>query len=116
MSGHTHDTVKVNCPWLGGCGIDIDAELAPLVRQLWDLAIETNACCQEARPGEASIEFPGTGDVENFLSVAPRHYQVELETSDGIKDGKRHIRARLLVYFPARDIPRLVKAFAREGG
>jgi hypothetical protein len=39
-----------------------------------------------------------------------------LATADGIKDGKRHTRVRLLVYFPAKDIPRLVKAFGREAG
>ena len=116
MSSHTHDTVKVNCPWLGGCDIDIDVKLAPLIRRLWDLTIQTNECCQEARPGEACIEFPGTSDVEDFLTVAPRNYQVGLETSDGIKDGKRHIRVRLLVSFPTKDIPRLVKVFAAVEG
>jgi hypothetical protein len=116
VSSHTHDTVKVHCSWLGGCDIDIDVKLAPLIRRLWDLAIETNESCQEARPGEACIEFPGTSDVEDFLSVAPRSYKVELGTSDGIKDGKRHIRVRLLVYFPTRDIPRLVKMFAAGEG
>ena len=115
MSSHTHETVKVKCSWLGGCDVAIDVKLAPLIRQLWDQAIETNACCQEARPGEACIEFPGTGDVENFLAVARGHYRAELDTADGIKDGKRHTRVRLLVYFPAKDIPRLVRAFAREG-
>ena len=116
MSSHTHDTVKVNCPWLGGCDIDIDVKLAPLIRRLWDLTIQTNECCQEARPGEACIEFPGTGDVEDFLAVAPRNYKVDLETWDGIKDGRRHVRVRLRVYFPTKDIPRLVKAFAAVEG
>jgi hypothetical protein len=116
VSSHTHDTVKVHCSWLGGCDIDIDVKLAPLIRRLWDLAIETNESCQEARPGEACIEFPGTSDVEDFLSVAPRNYKVDLETLDAIKDGKRHIRVRLLVYFPTKDIPRLVKAFAAVEG
>ena len=116
MPSHTHETVKVTCHWLGGCDIDIDVKLAPLIRQLWDQAIETNACCQEARPGEACIEFPGTGDVENFLAVAPRNYEVDLETSDAIRDGKRHVRVRLLVYFPTKDIPRLVKLFAAVEG
>jgi hypothetical protein len=116
VSSHPHDTAKVHCPWLGGCEVDIDVQLAPLIRRLWDLTIETNECCEEARPGEACIEFPGTSDVENFLAVAPRSYQVNLETSDGIKDGKRHIRVRLLVYFPTRDIPRLVKVFAAAAG
>jgi hypothetical protein len=44
--------------------------------------IETAQCLPGARPGEASVECAGTADVEEFLFVTQKHYQVELETWD----------------------------------
>jgi hypothetical protein len=64
-----HKTVKVSRG-----EVDIDVKLAPLIRLLWARGIETYECCQECRPGEACIEFPGTADVVEFLYVAQREY------------------------------------------
>jgi hypothetical protein len=94
--------------------VEIDEKLAPLIRLLWARGINTNECCQEDRPGTAYIEFPGTGDVEKFLNVAQKRYRVELQNWNEGVGGELSIRVRLLVYFPTRDIPRLVKVFTRR--
>ncbi|HKI38191.1 MAG TPA: hypothetical protein VKA46_40430 [Gemmataceae bacterium] len=103
-----HKTVKVK---LGDEEIDIDAKLAPLITLLWAEDIETCQCCEEYRPGEACIEFPSTGEVMEFLNVAQREYKVELETWDEGAGGVHAIQVRLLVFFPTKDIPHLVKTF-----
>jgi hypothetical protein len=94
--------------------IDIDVKLAPLIRLLWDLDIDTCQCCQEYRPGEACIEFPGTDEVCEFLNVAQREYKVEVETWDEGENGEHSIAVRLLVFFPMKDIPDLIKAFKMD--
>jgi hypothetical protein len=113
-----HPTVKVML--VPAYRVDIDVKLAPLIRQLWNVGIHTNQCCQEERPGLASIEFSGTEQVELFLDVAQRNYKVELEHWDEGEDGEHSFRARLLVLFPTKHIPQLVKAFIeyaeREAG
>jgi hypothetical protein len=111
-----HPTVKVKCPygWKKGKLVPIDAKLAPLIREVWKADIWTCQCCQDEYPGLAAIEFPGTAEVEEFLDVAQRPYRVELETWDEGEDGVLSIAVRLLVLFPAADIPRLVKAFAKH--
>ena len=70
-----HKTVKV---MLGEEQWDIDVKLAPLIPLLWAAGIRTEQCCQEAHPGLAYIEFPGAADVEGFLCMAQRRYQVGL--------------------------------------
>lgn len=103
-----HRTKKVK---LGSESFDIDAKLAPLVPLLWKCGIETDQCCEEEHPGLASIDFPSTADVERFLAVAQRPYKVELQTADHGEDGEHDVRVRLIVFFPAREVPDLVKAF-----
>ena len=76
--------------------------------------IETWQCCQEERPGQACIEFPGTVEVTKFLWIAQRRYKVEVETWDEGEKGQHSIQARLLVFFPTRDINRLVEAFCHH--
>lgn len=107
-----HKTIKV---FVEEEEIDIDEKLAPLIPLLWEEDIETIQCCQEYRPGVACIEFPCSGDVEQFLSVAQQPYPVEVETWDEGKDGRLSIRVRLLVFFPTEDIPYLVKMFEQIG-
>jgi hypothetical protein len=107
-----HKTVKV----LLGQEIDIDVKLAPLIRQVWDAGLMTCQCCQEYRPGEACIDFPGTEDVCEFLHVAQKPYKVEPEMwdeGDEGEDAEQSIVVRLLVFFPTEDIRSLVKAFKR---
>jgi hypothetical protein len=92
--------------------LDIDVKLAPLIPLLWAAGIRTEQCCQEAHPGLAYIEFPGAVEVEGFLCMAQRRYQVELEIWDEGHEGQHVFRVSLVVFFPTTDIPRLVKAFA----
>ena len=116
MSDHCdHETVKVEgCPFTEeGEALDIDVLLAPLIRELWRLEIETEQCCQEEWPGLASIVFPGTGEAADFLWVAQENYKAELETWDDGEDGEHCIQLNLRVNFPTADIPRLVQLFAR---
>src|SRR5262245_32284945 len=109
MPRKAHKTVKVSRG-----EVDIDEKLAPLIPLLWKAGIETNQCCQEERPGLACIEFPGSAEVEEFLFVAQRRYKVEVETWNEGDNGELSIGVRLLVLFPAKDIPQLVKAFGDQ--
>ncbi len=102
-----HPTVKVSRG-----EIEIDVKLAPLIPLLWARGLETNQCCQAYRPGEACVEFRSEFDVMEFLNVTGgRRCKVETETWDEGENGEHSFVVRLLVFFPTRDIPRLVKAF-----
>jgi hypothetical protein len=96
-----------------GPEVPVDAQLAPLLREIWDAGIDTLECSPEARPGEAGITFPGTADLEDFLRLADTPCAFHLETAeDGCPDcGHPVTRVRLVVYFPINDIPALVRAF-----
>jgi len=100
-----------------GRHVEVDALLAPLVRLLWRRNVETLGCCREHAPGLASIEFPGTLEVEEFLEVAQEDYQVEVEKWDEGEGGRHGFCVRLLVLFPTADVPKLVARFeaAPEG-
>jgi hypothetical protein len=51
-------------------GIEIDEELAPLIRKLWDVGIKTNVCCQEREPGVCWIQFLSRDDALKFFIPA----------------------------------------------
>jgi hypothetical protein len=106
-----HGTVKLTCPLTRG-KVDIDARLAPLIRELWRLEIITFQCCEEAWPGLSQIEFPGTGEVNDFLFISQEDFKAELETWDEGDNGQLSIQIRLLVHFPVAMIPQLVERFA----
>jgi hypothetical protein len=108
--GERHKTVKLKCPWRAD-PVDIDAKLAPLIREVWRLGIDTCQCCQERWPGMAEIEFPGTAEAAEFLYFAQQDYCTELERWDEGEDGEHAIGLRLVVHVPLADVPRLVKAF-----
>jgi hypothetical protein len=108
-----HPAVKIRCPFMRG-RIEIDKLLAPLMPLIWARGMETLQCCQESRRGLAEIEFENAPDVEEFLDVAQRLYKVEAETWEEPRideSGKQHYRVRILVRFPTKDIPQLVKSF-----
>jgi hypothetical protein len=113
---HGHETVKLPGNPLAGEGetTDVDVLLAPLIREVWRLGIATFQCCQEECPGLASITFPGTVEAMDFLRVAQENYRTDLERWDELDDGVYWTALRLLVVFPAADIPRLVKRFANR--
>jgi hypothetical protein len=111
---HGHETVKLpGCPLAGdGETTNVDVLLAPLIREVWRLGIATYQCCQEEWPGLASITFPGTVETMDFLRVAQENYRTDLERWDELDEGVYWTALRLLVVFPAADIPRLVGRFA----
>lgn len=49
--------------------IDVDAEMAALLRALWDKGIMTCNSCQEIEPGVMWIEFYSAEDVEAFVTL-----------------------------------------------
>jgi hypothetical protein len=51
-------------------GIEIDEELAPLIRKLWEAGIRTTMYRQEREPGICSIRFLSPGDAMKFLGPA----------------------------------------------
>lgn len=68
----THEHVIMN-------GIQIDKEMAPIIKELWNAGIDTQFCCEEISPGVAHIVFGHTDvalafvnkTVEVINSVAP---------------------------------------------
>jgi hypothetical protein len=57
-----HSTVTLN-------GIEIDADLAPLIAKLWDARVKAT-CCQEREPGVAWIQFPSPAEALRFFVPA----------------------------------------------
>jgi hypothetical protein len=51
-------------------GVEIDEDLAPLIRKLWDADIETISCCQEGEAGIAWIQFPSPVEALKFFVPA----------------------------------------------
>ena len=49
--------------------IDVDEEMAPILRALWDKGIMTCNSCQEIEPGTMWIEFYSAEDVEDFITL-----------------------------------------------
>lgn len=58
---------------------DIDEELAPLIRELWEANLATVLSCQENRPGIVWIMFLTAGDLSEFLGIVAE-YQPECES------------------------------------
>jgi len=48
---------------------EIDAAIAPLIREMWEAGIETVMSCQEDGNGLVWIEFPSEEDLANFLDM-----------------------------------------------
>jgi hypothetical protein len=103
-----HSTVKVK---IDKRYYDIDRDIAPLVKVLNKSGIVTIQSCQEREPGLAWIVFGGSGDVEEFLTIAQKKYKPRLETWDEGDDGQVSIRVNLYVLFPKKDIPELAERF-----
>lgn len=112
-----HQTVSVKCPFDDGQLIPIDAQLAPLIRLIWRVGIETLTCCRNQHAGLARIGFQDTDDVEDFLFIARRQYFVQASSIyEEAEDGTcACCQVFLDVYFPIEDIPRLVRAFDEAG-
>jgi hypothetical protein len=51
-------------------GIEIDEDLAPLIKKLWDAGIKTTMCCQEREPGVCWIQFLSRDDALKFFIPA----------------------------------------------
>ena len=58
-----HTTVEIN-------GIEIDEDLAPLIRLLWDAGVKTTMCWQERDPGICCIQFPSPPEALKFFISA----------------------------------------------
>ncbi|WP_347839603.1 hypothetical protein [uncultured Draconibacterium sp.] len=68
-----HETVKVYNPEFHEF-IEIDKEIAELIKALWEKGIVTYNSCQENKPGIIWIDFPYY-DGETFLNIlCSRHY------------------------------------------
>lgn len=62
-----HKQVMIHNPALN-YKIEVDEGIAPLLKAMWDLGIETCNSCQENTPGIIWIEFSRVGDAEIFLT------------------------------------------------
>jgi hypothetical protein len=72
----THPQVQVEH---GGYSAEVDAELAPLILELWRAEIWTSLSCQEGVDGRVWIEFEGES-VERFLSIAAGAHDAEMDS------------------------------------
>jgi len=104
-----HPTVPVWCEWENR-EIDIDVDLAPLIRLLWEMDIRTAFSCQEEVPGEASINFDNVNDAAHFLTCAGQPYIVEATRAYTHGPNPRYL-VWLKVWFPTVHIPYLVEDF-----
>ena len=105
-----HKTVKVSRG-----EVEVDEGLAPLIPLLWAVGIETCQCCQEYLCGQAGIVLPTLPAAMKFLNIAGREYRVEVEAWNEGKRGCPRFVCNLLVYFPLKDVPRLVSRFKKAG-
>jgi hypothetical protein len=107
----------------GGAKIAVDVKIAPLIRRLWDLGIETVQSCQEIEPGTAYIGFPNIAVARKFIRMGKprersrdRYYKPvligdRLSLAQLKAMGQEYMRAHCTVPFPTGDIPHLIKAF-----
>lgn len=52
-----------------GIVLHVDEELAGIVDLLWTVGIRTSSCCQESRPGLASLEPMSLADMETLYEL-----------------------------------------------
>ena len=131
FSSRPHPTIVVE---VGDFREDIDIDLAPIIKLLWEAGIETMMCCQETDPGIAWIEFGHSEDVARFLNRILNHdesedslyarsnwqrfvspiegsWEYQFNLFDGLEDhpdqtecGTVDLLASVGVYFPRSDI------------
>jgi len=65
-----HRTVKVQ---VGEMQADIDEEIAPLIRELWEAGIETLNSCQDNPSGFVWVQFATTTDAAAFLDIVAQY-------------------------------------------
>jgi len=54
---------------VGGWDEEIDVEIAPLIRSLWEAGIETVMSCQDTGNGWVWIEFADLEGLEEFVTI-----------------------------------------------
>jgi hypothetical protein len=96
----------------GPDNLNIDARLAPLIKQLWKHGIDTLQCSHDWGRCEACIELTSSAGVEAFLNLvgaaAACHAEVEI-WNDGEEEAPS-FRCRLLVCFPTANLARMIEA------
>lgn len=120
---NTHETVRVRSPW---GHVNIDRALAPLLRAIWRLGIETAGCCENAGQTnynaeyhlyDACIAFSSHEDACRWLVVVREHVPSygKTWTVSGEpwwrKDGTLNVGAT--VYFPSVQLGDLERATRR---
>jgi hypothetical protein len=83
---------------------------------MWECDLRTRFCCQESRPGLASIAFFTTLEAAAFLVVSRRNYPVEVTGGFRWWGDRPEANLVLSVFFPVEDIPHLIEAFKAEVG
>jgi len=69
-----HKTVRVQ---IGSFEADIDAEIAPLIEEMWKAGIATMNSCQENEPEIVWLEFLTAIDAADFLDIVAGSYSDE---------------------------------------
>jgi hypothetical protein len=116
----------------GGAKIAVDVNIAPLIRTLWNSGwahrvisgIETVQSCQEIEPGTAYIGFPSRAVARKFIRAGrPKDYSRDpyyykpvvvrdrFTLAELKAMGQEYLRDCCSVPFPAKEIPRLIRAF-----
>jgi hypothetical protein len=102
-----HPQVRIKAPdWDERQRISVDVEMAPLLRKVWRLGIETWASCQDFDgSGQAYIVFPVPGLARHFCYAA-------VGAADELPDGWR--TKPMAATLPGLDEPLQAVWFPRE--
>jgi hypothetical protein len=108
-----HPTVLVD-------GVEIDEDLAPLIRKLWDAGIKTRMCCQERELGTCWVQFLSPCDAMKFFGPASLlasdcHWSLD-DHHDLGDDFEANPIGCVLVEFPREDLGELTRLWRPGAG
>jgi hypothetical protein len=80
-----HKTVSVSS---GDLVADIDEKIAPLIKRLWDLGLQTSNSCEDNVPqGWVWIEFDSCSDAQRFLNLVADYSEDRNSLYNRIRQG-----------------------------
>jgi hypothetical protein len=75
MTNHPQELVIV-----GEMEAEIDVDIAPLIKLIWEYGLATSNCCQENHPGIVWIEFLTELDAVQFLNIVAGEFSNEMDS------------------------------------
>jgi hypothetical protein len=90
-----HETVRVR---VGDMDAEIDKDIAPLIREIWEAGIVSCNSCQENEPGIVWIEFMTPTDAERFVNIVAE-YEDGIDTLYNRITGERSAKEKEVKYW-----------------